>query len=540
MESNTKFGLALIVLLVGTLAVVVYKKMDRRRAEGAVAAKASSDPDGNARRDGTSPFDRAPSQASAQPGAHSEDERDDQGFVRSLPAQSEPPLSDEPQSQSTAYRGPVTADTARSTVEDDGYNGHPLRRVDSSPGTAAEPNPFPPATAQASGSTSGSAAATTNPFADPAATAGGEAADIAHSETATQTDLDAADAGSASLAEADAVEAPATSSAATTGGSPFDESANGTAGTAETAGDDDVVEAPWSPASQAQLEAGASTSVSSDPGTATAVPVSHDAPWGSSGSASASHAVGSASDSPPFSPVQAQYDSRPQGTAPAPEAAPAEASPWDAVPSQTSASGSGAGSPSDPFDSDTHQNPDAPSRTAEQQQLDSDLSTFGAEQSLVGADDRPEVYTVRPGDTYWDISRQQYGSGRYYRALALYNSHRIPDPRRMRQGMKVLVPTRQILESRFASVLPQSRASATRLPSGLFHEDGEVRYRVGRGDTLGAIAHRHLGRATRWPEIFRLNQTRLKNPATLKVGMELRLPADASRVRVVSEAGERR
>ena len=71
-------------------------------------------------------------------------------------------------------------------------------------------------------------------------------------------------------------------------------------------------------------------------------------------------------------------------------------------------------------------------------------------------------------------------------------------------------------------------------------QDGEVRYRVGRGDTLGAIAQRHLVRATRWPEILRLNQTRLANPATLKVGVELRLPADASRVRVVSEASERR
>jgi nucleoid-associated protein YgaU len=181
------------------------------------------------------------------------------------------------------------------------------------------------------------------------------------------------------------------------------------------------------------------------------------------------------------------------------------------------------------------------SRSAEQRRLQHDLATFGAGQSFVTDEDRPAVYTVRSGDTYWNISRNQYGTGKYYRALALYNSHRIPDPRRMQKGMKVLVPDRAILESRFASALPRRAGEAAdKLPSGLFHENGEVVYRVGRGDTLGGIAQRHLGRASRWQEIVRLNPGRLTNPAALKTGMELRLPADASRVRIVSEAAERR
>jgi LysM repeat protein len=46
---------------------------------------------------------------------------------------------------------------------------------------------------------------------------------------------------------------------------------------------------------------------------------------------------------------------------------------------------------------------------------------------------------------------------------------------------------------------------------------------VRRGDTLSAIAARYLGRASRWPEIARLNGVR--DPRMLRVGQVLRLPA---------------
>jgi nucleoid-associated protein YgaU len=153
------------------------------------------------------------------------------------------------------------------------------------------------------------------------------------------------------------------------------------------------------------------------------------------------------------------------------------------------------------------------------------------------------VYTVRAGDNYWGISRRHYGTGRYFQALTRYNAHRIPDPRRIRPGMKVLIPAREILDSRYADLIPGRRASSAVSPgpAGLFPSStGELMYRVGRNDTLGLIAQRHLGRWTRWAEIYRLNQDRLRSPTTLRIGAELRLPADASQVRVVSESVERR
>jgi nucleoid-associated protein YgaU len=51
---------------------------------------------------------------------------------------------------------------------------------------------------------------------------------------------------------------------------------------------------------------------------------------------------------------------------------------------------------------------------------------------------------------------------------------------------------------------------------------------VRSGDTLGELSQRHLGTATRWREISDMNGG--LDPAALRVGMELRMPADAKAV----------
>ena len=160
--------------------------------------------------------------------------------------------------------------------------------------------------------------------------------------------------------------------------------------------------------------------------------------------------------------------------------------------------------------------------------------------------DRPEVYTVRPGDNYWHISKKQYGTVRYFMALARYNQERIPDPKKMRPGMKVLTPTRDILESRNPDLFPKFAANTTGVHN-VAHQGGEAAgfyvdaqgtpmYRVGPDDTLGGIAQKHLGRFSRWVEIYQMNRHRLKNPDALSLGDVLQLPADASRVSMVRHA----
>lgn len=77
--------------------------------------------------------------------------------------------------------------------------------------------------------------------------------------------------------------------------------------------------------------------------------------------------------------------------------------------------------------------------------------------------------------------------------------------------------------------------------SGFFVDAaGQPFYRVGPDDTLTSISQRHLGRASRWTEIYEKNTDQLKTADSLTLGTILRLPPDASQVRIVQEPAARR
>jgi nucleoid-associated protein YgaU len=164
-----------------------------------------------------------------------------------------------------------------------------------------------------------------------------------------------------------------------------------------------------------------------------------------------------------------------------------------------------------------------------------------------------DVYTVQPNDNYWSISRKQYGTARYFQALAKFNAQRVTDPTQMKPGLQIATPAREVLEQQFPELVDRTAsrtASATAgqtAPanegdsSGFFVDAaGQPLYRVGSEDTLTSISQRHLGRASRWTEIYEKNVDQLKSADALKIGTVLRLPPDASQVRVVQEPGARR
>lgn len=156
------------------------------------------------------------------------------------------------------------------------------------------------------------------------------------------------------------------------------------------------------------------------------------------------------------------------------------------------------------------------------------------------------VYTVKPDETYWSISKKIYGSIRFFQALEEHNRSRISSAKRLRPGMKVLVPEEKILLARYSQIIPGAGKSSDSDQSeqghqGLFFTpSGQPMFRIGEEDTLSDIAHKHLGRTTRWVEIFSLNRDRVKTPDRLKIGTVLRLPRDASRIALAPEATIRR
>ncbi len=163
-------------------------------------------------------------------------------------------------------------------------------------------------------------------------------------------------------------------------------------------------------------------------------------------------------------------------------------------------------------------------------------------------------WVVTRSDSFWSISQAVYDSGRYFSALARYNADRVQDPTRLALGTRLRVPPPEVLEAEFPQLfVPQASSESSIVPTagesrrkspptgGLFlNGDHQPIYRVAEDDTLSEIARRHLGRASRWQEIFDLNRDRLKSPQDLTIGTILRLPADASQVALPPTASSRR
>jgi nucleoid-associated protein YgaU len=179
------------------------------------------------------------------------------------------------------------------------------------------------------------------------------------------------------------------------------------------------------------------------------------------------------------------------------------------------------------------------------------LSSGAGSVTAVGTtNDAGDYYVVQPQDNFWSISRKKYGTSRYFHALAELNKERIPDAGRMRPGMKVSTPPAEILEERYSQLLPPGTkvqvaagddAFAKVTPTGfLVSPDGTPKYRTGEHDTLSEIAAKHLGRSSRWIQIYEMNRDKLSNPNQLKVGTELVLPGDASSVGMSNEEDDRR
>lgn len=177
-----------------------------------------------------------------------------------------------------------------------------------------------------------------------------------------------------------------------------------------------------------------------------------------------------------------------------------------------------------------------------QQQFDSFQRNSLNQQQL--ANTRGE-YTVQNGENFWTISKKLYGSGRYFQLLAEINKSRVSDPQKMRPGVKLIAPDRETINAQYQA-RHKSRQTIVRefpgkgtvpkpgKPSGFFiSQDGRPMYRVGSSDTLTDISQRHLGRSSRWFQIYQINRQKLQNPNKLQIGTELQLPYDASSVSLV-------
>lgn len=155
-----------------------------------------------------------------------------------------------------------------------------------------------------------------------------------------------------------------------------------------------------------------------------------------------------------------------------------------------------------------------------------------------GSDPEESTYIVQPNDNFWKIAKKVYGTSRYFLALKKHNETRAPDPYTLRPGLELDTPSRDTLQATYPELIDLNpvdgqggkRTSAV-APAGMFFDEvGQPLYRVGDDDTLTGISQKHLGRASRWPEIYDRNRDIMPDTETLKPGMVLRLPTDASQL----------
>ena len=147
-----------------------------------------------------------------------------------------------------------------------------------------------------------------------------------------------------------------------------------------------------------------------------------------------------------------------------------------------------------------------------------------------------DQYVVQPNDNYWEISRKLYGTGDFFKALFEHNRAQFPRPDQLRPGAVITCPSVAALVQTYPDLCPSPRQQEAsqriaRTVSGRSRIglSGPV-YMVEQGDTLFDIARVKLGKASRWAEIYELNRELLGNDIDLlKPGMELVLPMDGQR-----------
>lgn len=121
-----------------------------------------------------------------------------------------------------------------------------------------------------------------------------------------------------------------------------------------------------------------------------------------------------------------------------------------------------------------------------------------------GAVQESRSVTVQRGDTLQKIAARELGSAERWRVLIDWNPGL--DPKRLKVGLELRLP-------------PATRAAPTaeRAPTTRRHV-------VAADETLRSIAQKFYGDAERWIDLLEANRDQLAGPASVRVGLSLRIP----------------
>ena len=121
-------------------------------------------------------------------------------------------------------------------------------------------------------------------------------------------------------------------------------------------------------------------------------------------------------------------------------------------------------------------------------------------------DDLPSVYIVEEGDTLTGISQKLFGSFRFYGEIRRFNN--LSKGAILQLGQKLKVP---IVKSKINTSLVET-TKFDRI------------HKIISGESLAKISKIYYGKSSNWRKIYEANNTKIKDPNDLEIGLEIVIP----------------
>ena len=156
---------------------------------------------------------------------------------------------------------------------------------------------------------------------------------------------------------------------------------------------------------------------------------------------------------------------------------------------------------------------------------DGDTGTVGDSGETItdgASPDGQKRYTVKAGETLWDISVQQYGSGYNWSDIATANN--LANADQITEGQTLVIPNvTPALPTNIAGATDSAaQPTLTDAPTTAPTEKAASTYTVQTGDSLWNIAVREYNDGYQWVRIAQANT--LTNPDIIHAGNVLTLP----------------
>jgi LysM repeat protein len=163
-----------------------------------------------------------------------------------------------------------------------------------------------------------------------------------------------------------------------------------------------------------------------------------------------------------------------------------------------------------------------PAKAAAGQPQDASADRAPADGAAPVAEGVRPVHKIERGDSFESIARKLLGSAALQGEIARLNPR--VEPRRLRIGQEILLPTKQEAQRLLAGEAAPTKAEPAGAPAPKAAEakGSASTHTVAKGDTFEGIARRLLGSGKRVDELRELNPD--VDPTRLKVGQKIQLP----------------